>query len=391
MARTAIRSSVLVGVGFLVVWQLATALDAPRTTVVGFAIYGFVFHVIFGKAYALVPAYFDRELASPWGPRTQVPLTATGAVLLGLGPFVPGFLLEVGVVLWATGAGIFVLTLVATIADNLHGAETGTGAANRHRRRVDRYANAFVPVALAYFAVGTYETVATLTALQPLLDGAPPQATHLLAAGTATLLILSIGARLLPRFFVAEPPWPVILAMLPAGAIAPLLLVVGFQRGALFVAGASILWAAVAGYLVVIATLAVRTERRRIGFGGVVLGSIAGLLGVSVGLYMALVGATSGLVSIHVRLLTLGFLGLTIVGVLYQFYPPSIGTLPLVSDRGAGASLALMAGGVAVEVIGAVIGLPTAIEAGRWGAALGAFLVAWILIGLTLERGPLRR
>lgn len=77
-----VRRFVLAGVGFLLVWQVARLAGVPRRTEVVLGLSGFVLHVLFGKAYALLPAYFDRGLAWPRAPAVQFPLTVLG--VLGL-------------------------------------------------------------------------------------------------------------------------------------------------------------------------------------------------------------------------------------------------------------------------------------------------------------------
>lgn len=78
------RVLVAAGVVFLVAWQVTTLAGLGRRTAVSLGLYGFVLHVVFGKAYALVPSYFDRDLAWPRAPAVQAPLTGLGAVALGL-------------------------------------------------------------------------------------------------------------------------------------------------------------------------------------------------------------------------------------------------------------------------------------------------------------------
>ncbi|MFB6228069.1 MAG: hypothetical protein ABEH88_05730 [Halobacteriales archaeon] len=56
---------------------------------------------------------------------------------------------------------VFVGALLWSVRGNLSGAATGTGSANADRRGVDRIANAFVPVALAYLLTGSYAMAAT--------------------------------------------------------------------------------------------------------------------------------------------------------------------------------------------------------------------------------------
>jgi hypothetical protein len=82
----------------------------------------------------------------------------------------------------------------------------------------------------------------------------------------------------------------------------------------------------------------------------------------------------------------LGFLGLTIVGATYQFYPPTVGTFPGASDRTALASIGLLGAGLLAELSGAMAGSAGAITAGRAAALAGAVLFASLVGGVFLER-----
>jgi hypothetical protein len=72
------RWFVIASVSFLVVWQLAALAGVPRRTEVVLGVYGFVLHMVFGKAYSLLPAYFDRSLSPTWGPGVHLPATVAG-------------------------------------------------------------------------------------------------------------------------------------------------------------------------------------------------------------------------------------------------------------------------------------------------------------------------
>ncbi len=78
----------------------------------------------------------------------------------------------------------------------------------------------------------------------------------------------------------------------------------------------------------------------------------------------------------------LGFLGLTIVGVTYQFYPPAAGRFPGADDRTAVAAAGLLAVGLAVEVAGLLGGPGALVVAGRALALVGAVAYAALLVGL---------
>jgi hypothetical protein len=249
---------------FLVVWQIAALLAVlpewqmdvpalppiPRQTQVALAIHGFVLHAVFGKAYSLVPSYFDRSLAVPYAPAVQLPLTAAGAVGLAVGalPGVPEVVGALGALLWAAGVPVFVAALAWTLRDNPTGRETATSGANAHRRRVDRFANAFVPVVLGYLLAGAYGTAAGRVSVpDPVPVLAFAQTTHLLAAGTAALLVFAVGFRLFPRFLVASPPGALVAVVLPAGAVGPAVLARSLYRNPWFRVGAVLQAIAIVG------------------------------------------------------------------------------------------------------------------------------------------------
>lgn len=390
------RLFVTTGACFLVAWQVAALAGVGRRLQVVLGVYGFVLHVIFGKAYSLVPSYFERELAFPQAPAVQLPLTLLGTLglaagALGVGPTGAGDAGQVGVgdvgaALWLAGVAVFLAAIGWTVRDNPTGAATGTGSANADRRPVDRAANAFVPVALAYLAVGSYGTLAIGAGLPFPLDAYPPRTSHLLTAGFAALLLFAVGLRLLPRFLVAHPPRALVAVVLPAGALGPALIAAGMPTGRTFQAGAMLEAAAVLGFAAAYATLFIRSDRRRVGFYGALLGAAAGSLAVLLGLSFAFGPVPLDHATAHFRLNVLGLLGLSIVGVAYQFYPPNVGTFAGADDRTAFASLALLGGGLAIETAGLVAGLDPATTLGRALALAGALLFAYLVTGLFYDR-----
>lgn len=373
------RASMAASAAFLVAWQAAAVAGLPRRTLVALALPGFVYHAVFGKAAALVPTYFERSLAVPWVGAVQVPLTAAGATALALGPAVTSEapLASAGGLLWAAGAGVFIAVLAWTLRDNPTGVETGTGDHNADRRRVDRLANAAVPVVLLYIAVGVYEQAAVATGLPALLGRGFPGASHLLAAGGAALLVFAVGFRLFPRFLVAQPPFALVALVLPAGAVGPVLVASNVYGGPLLQVGAMLETLAIVGFALAYAVLFRRSDRRRVGFYAVLCGMAAGVVGVLLGVHMAFVGPDAAIAAVHRRLNLLGFLGLTIVGAAYQFYPPNVGTLPGSTDRTALASIALVAAGLVLDV--GALALPIPSRAGSALALGGSLLYAFLL------------
>lgn len=376
----------MVGLVFFVLSQASVVMDGPRWMAMAFAIHGFVFHIVFGKAYSLVPAYFDRQLATAWGPRLHLPLSGIGALGLAVGPSLDpsGLLVGAGAGAWSLGAAIFVLTIAITVRGNLTGRETGTSDANSDREAVDRYANRFVPIVLLYLLVGAYETAASSTTLPTIFVAESAQVSHVLAAGAAGLLVLSIGARLLPRFFVAYPPRSAVRLMLPAGALGPGLIAYGFRSGIVFQLGAILQTVAIGGYAIVVISLYRASDRQRIGLYSAVLGAIAGLCGVFVGLGLAL-GVTIPVPAFHYRLTLVGFLGLTIIGVLFQFYPPGIGQSPGVNDRTAAVAIGAIALGLTVEMAG-YWSQEVLVQFGRGLVLAGSIGVLYMVIGLVIDR-----
>lgn len=369
------------GLGFLVIWQVAALAGAPRYVQVVLGLYGFVFHVVFAKAYSLVPSYFARELAVPWAPSVQLPLSGIGVLAL-VAPWIgaPASVATVGAGLWFAGILVFVGTLAWTVRDNPMGVETGTGEAKADRRTVDRYANAFVPIVLVYLLASAYDLLASHVGAPTVAGG--PATTHLLAAGAGTLLVFAVGFRLLPRLLVASPPRALVAVVLPAGALGPVLLAMDFLGGLEFRIGAVLEAVAIVGFAVGLAVLFARSDRRRIGGYAVLAGAAAGVVGVALGLDFAFRGVSVALADAHARLNLLGFLGLTIVGVTYHMYPPGAGRFPGAGDRTALGTVILLVGGLVVEVVGVVVGIGVGVTLGRGAALVGAIGYAYLIVGL---------
>ncbi|MDS0278377.1 hypothetical protein NDI85_11265 [Halomicroarcula sp. S1AR25-4] len=373
------RAFVAAGVAFFLATHLAIAAGLGRRSVVTVGLYGFVFHVLFGKAYALVPSFFDRELQTATPLPVHAALSVSGTIALALdsvGVTGRSWLGSAGGVLWALGVAVFLGTLSWSVRDNLSGAATGTGGANADRRLVDRRANAVVPVACSYLAV-----VALVRLLGPV--GWPalttPQVSHLLAAGTAALLVFGVGFRLFPRFLGTHPPQRSVPVVLVSGAVAPVALTVGLFDRRLLVLGGVVEAVAVVGFAVTYLVLFRRSERHRVGLWAVAFAVLAGVGGVALGLTIALVGRDPALVTAHYRTMLLGFLGLTVVGATFQFYPPSVGRWPLASDRTARAAVALLAAGLLGQGLGLLVDVSPVETLGQGVGVVGAGLYAWLV------------
>ncbi|WP_254763912.1 hypothetical protein [Natrinema marinum] len=385
------RAFVAVGIGFFLAWQVAVAAGLPRAATVPLGVTGFVLHVAFGKAYTLIPSYFARELAVPRAPAVHLPLAVVGTVGAaaagaGLGP--PALAL-LGAGSWFVGCLVFVAAIGWTVRDNPTGQETGTGTTDAHRERVDRLANAAVPAVLAYLLVGSSLSLAIELGLEPPVVAPGPATTHLLAAGTVALLVFAVGFRLFPRLLVASVRPSLVGLVLAAGVAGPALLAADFRGGALFRLGGALEATALVGFAVAVADLFRRTDRRRVGGRAILAAACCGALIAALGLLFAFAPAASvppAAYDAHYRLAVGGFVGLTIVGVTYRFYPPAVASQWGVGDRTARLSVASLIGGLGFEVTGLLASAPSLVGAGRWLSVLGAALYVTVLWTVFLER-----
>ncbi|MBZ6496302.1 hypothetical protein [Natrinema longum] len=386
------RAFVAVGVGFFLAWQVAVATGLPRAATVPLGVFGFVLHVVFGKAYTLVPSYFARELAVPHAPAVHLPFALAGtagafAAGVGLGPPILG---AASATSWLVGCLVFVAVLGWTVRDNPTGRETGTGATETRRKRVDRLANAALPVVFAYLLVGASLSVVGELGLEPpVLPASGPAVTHVFAAGTAALLVFAIGFRLLPRLLVASVNPLLVSLVVGAGIVGPALLAVDFRGGSLFRVGAGLQATALVGFGVAVVGFRRQTDRRRVGGWAILAGAASGVLVAALGLAFAFLPASSvpaTAFDAHYRLAVGGFLGLTIVGVTYHFYPPAVASVPGIGDRTARASVVALVAGLGLAVVGSLGAVPPLVGTGQWLSVLGAILYAGVLWTIFLER-----
>mgnify|MGYP000014704972 CR=1 FL=1 len=229
------RALQTVAVVALVAWAVASLLGSLDVVGVDLdvtlGLYGFVLTFAFGKAYALVPSYFDRSLASSRAPTVHAALAAVGVAGLAWAEFgAPEPVALGGTLAWAAGVALFVATLGVTARANLTGAETGTGDHAADRRPVDRIANLAVPVVLLYLLAGTLALVARALDLSVPWVVGRAGGSHLLAAGGAALLIFGVGFRLLPRLLVVSVDRRVVGLVVVTGALGPGLLAVSLYR-----------------------------------------------------------------------------------------------------------------------------------------------------------------
>ncbi|WP_458189060.1 hypothetical protein [Haladaptatus sp. NG-WS-4] len=386
------RRFVVASALFLVAWRIGALLGLPHRAEMTLALFGFVFHMIFGKAYLLVPSYFERVLAVPRVTPVHFALSSLGTILLTVGTAasMPAAVSLVGAVAWGLGVVVFLGSLGWSVRGNPFGRETGTGSLRDGFERADQFANLFLPVSFAYLAVGSYELLARFSTLPAVTDGYLPRLSHFFAAGAAGVLVFALGARLLPRFFDVRPPTALVFVVLPTGAIGPALLATDLWGGRWFRVGALAEATAMVGFAALTVTCFARSDRRRVGLYGVVVGSLAGAVAVALGLSFAFGGASAGLLSAHRQLNLLGFLGLTIVGLAFQFYPPTAGTFPGASRQSAALVVATLAGGLAVEVVGLAIGAGAVVTVGIAVSGLGALGYAYLLTRLLVGIGARR-
>ncbi|ODR82553.1 hypothetical protein BG842_18430 [Haladaptatus sp. W1] len=386
------RRFVIASAFFFVAWRVGELVGIAHQAAMTLALFGFVFHIIFGKAYLLIPSYFERVFAVPRAMPVHFALSSLGTVLLTLGSAasVPPLVSLFGAVAWSLGVVIFLGGLGWSVRGNPFGRETGTGSIRLGYERADRFANLFPPVSFAYLALGSYELLARTTTLPALTDGYLPRLSHLLGAGAAGVLVFALGSRLLPRFFDVRPPTPFIFVVLPTGALAPILLATNLWGGFWFRVGAVAEATAMVGFATLTVICFVRSDRRRVGLYGVLAGSLAGAIAVALGLSFAFDGASAALLAAHRELNLLGFLGLTIVGLVFQFYPPSAGRFLGASEQSAGVVVAALAGGLAIEVVGLGVGGAPVVVAGNVVSLLGTLGYAFLLTRLLVEIGSRR-
>ena len=386
------RRFLLVSAGWLVSSQVAALAGAPRRVEFVLGLYGFVLTTVFGKAYSLIPSYFDRSLAWSGAPAAQWPLTTggVGALALAAFPGTPPWLRTVGVFAWVAGGAVFLGTMLVTVGDNLTGEETGTGDANADRRGLDRLATAAVPVTFLYLVAGSVELLASALDFPSPFGGLPVRISHLLAAGVALLVLFGIGYRLLPRFLVVHPSRRLAAIVLPFGAVGPALLAWGYPSGPVFRAGAVLESVAVVGFAVAYLRMVVRTDRERVGLYSVAVAVCFGCLGAGLGAYFAFAGSDPGLALVHRHVNVFGLLGLSIVGAVYQFYPPAVCPWPGGTDRTALVTIALVGAGL-LGVTLSPFGLPAARDAGHALVLAGTVGYSYILFGTVTYHSSTRR
>ncbi|QZP39633.1 hypothetical protein [Halobaculum magnesiiphilum] len=345
--------------------------------------------MVFGMGYLLIPSYFERVLDAKWPPAIQLGLTGTGTGLMAVAflPVGPPLVERLGEIAWVLGVIVFLGTILWTIRDNLAGRETGTGAGKEELEWVDRYANPFMIVALGYVLVGSYELLAHGSPLPGITDGYVPRVSHLLAAGGATLLVFTLGVRIAPRFLGVPARKELVAVVLPAGAFGPALLAYGLGGGPAFIAGAIAEATAMVGFGGVYGLLFARSDRRTVGLFGVLAGVGCGIAGVSLGLSFAFGTVSSELVTSHLQLNLLGFLGLCIIGFAMQFFPPTAGRFKGATETTVWLVIVALLGGLVFIVVGTLAEVTILATAGNVLALTGAVVYSYLVIRLMIAVG----
>lgn len=352
---------------------VAGLTDDPITPVI-VGLFGFVFPMIFGMAYLLLPPYVRRTLIDHRLPGVHFVLAYLGAGLLVVGwhQTGSGMLFRLGVLSWSLGVAVFLGSLLATVLPALNADPTGVFRGGDYPQRSTRLATVMIPVAIGYLVVatGVFLAVADVT---PVGAWTLAQVIHLYAAGFGALLVFALSARLLIGFYHVTAPRVTIWLVLLTGAIAPLFLGVMRWTTPWFQIGAAFESVAMAGYLFVVAIVGWRTDRRRFGLLAILLGALAGVGAVLLAAPLAF-GTTvvARVVSIHRSLILWGFFPLTIVGYAFLFFPVTSGQFAGGTRRGATSVVLALGGGLLVRVIGIGLDNPLARQLGLGVSILGA-------------------
>lgn len=382
-----VRLFVLTSALWFILWQIAVFGTDNRRVIVTLAVYGFIFHMIFGKAYALIPSYFDRSLVLPRAPMVHAPLAVFGTIGLTLeATGVSAAWVSIaglfGAFLWGMGCLLFIGTIIWTVRNNLTGNETGTAESKEHLRGIDRLSNALFPFILLFLLIGAGAILARVGEQGSFITQYPPLITHIFVIGVATLLVFGLGFRLLPRFFVTTPNLIVVAFVLGSGLLGAILLLSDFQGGIVFLLGAVFLLVSLSGFATVMISMYWRSNRRRVGLSTVLVASIIGPVVALLGLHMAITGIHSHIVTAHLRLGLLGFLGLTIVGVSYQFYPPAVSPIRWIDDRVAKLGVLLLVVGLSIEVGGILLLIQILQQSGQIITVGGAAIYGLIILSV---------
>jgi hypothetical protein len=316
-------------------------------------LFGAVLPMVFGMAYLLLPSYVGRTLSTQRLPGVHFILTYAGVGLL-LGHELlerENFLLLGGVLLWSTGVVIFIGTLLWTILPAIIANQGMVRPSNLRPQRSTKLAMLAIPIALGYLIVGTIALLSTVDGFPNLIDATFPMVVHFYATGFVSLLIFALGIRLLTGFFHVTLPKSLSWLVLLCGSVAPSALAFKFYHPPWFTIGASLEFIAIMGYAFLVAIVAYRTDRYRVGLYGIGLGALGGLLSVGVAL-ANVIGVTGGPdIAAHVIVVLNGFLLLTIIGYAYQFFPVTSGQFWGATQRTGVVTIFVLGTGTGIQAI----------------------------------------
>jgi hypothetical protein len=366
--------------GSFVVFLLAVLLEIDRQTAVLIGVFGFVCPMIFGMAYLLFPSYAGRTLIDRRLAGIHFVTAYIGVGFLVLARAVEGAsaLFRIGVLSWTLGIVVFVGALLVTVGpllvadplEALRGGETS--------QRSSRLATAAIPIAIAYLVVGTVGLITTVAPIR-ITPVTLSQVIHYYMIGFGALLVYALGARLLLGFFHVSLPRPIVGTVLVAGLLAPALLGTYFWIDPWFQIGAALATVAMLGYVGLVAFVARRTDRIRVGLSGIVLGAIAGSAAIVATLPIAFGGTGTGHIAVHRTLILAGFFPLTIVGYAYLFFPIPEGQFIGASPRSARTTIGLLAAGVGTQTFGTLASFGWLHTVGTTASILGAIGYSYLL------------
>jgi len=360
--------------GFLTAYSVSILAGWSLRVQVLLGLFGFGCLMVFGMGYLLLPPYVGRTLADHRFAGIHFALSLPGLILLVAYRLfdVPPVLGPLGCILWAGGVIVFVSALAVTVHGRSHDQE-GAATDLPGARETPRTAVAALPVAVFYLLLGTLAHSSAIGLPVPASFRLPLRAaSHAYAMGFATLLVFALSVRLLPMFFGATPPHPLLDAVTVVGAIAPLLLSIGVRVDFWFRIGAVLETAAMTGYTVCVVSVLRRSERVRVGGFGVAAGSIVGVAATLAGASAAFSASVVDAVRLHVRLVLGGFLPLTVVGYAFLFFPVTGGQFLGATPRTAAAAIASILAGLLLQLAGI----------GQFGATIDATGAVVSLLGV---------
>lgn len=199
-----------------------------------------------------------------------------------------------------------------------------------------------------------------------------PAVVHYYLTGFGALMIFALGVRLLIGFFHVDPLRPLAWLVLGPGALAPVFLGAALWRAPWFRVGAVLEGVAMTGYLLLVALVVARTDRRRPGLYGIAAGALAGAVAVWVAVPAAFGLVDGRVLAVHRTLVLGGFFPLTIVGYAYQFFPVPNARVVGSHVDATHLTIALLAVGVALQGLGLGLQVPAVRLAGLAGSLAGA-------------------